>query len=266
MKTGPAHTALLQRLGLEIRRLRHERALTIRELSSATGVSERFLVLVEAGESNVSVEKLEDIAHALGLRAWQLLQTASSDDRAVTPVLEGQLVALLGLRGAGKTTIGRRAAAELGVAFTELDSLVAEAAGIPLASIFEIHGTGYYRKLEREAIQSLLERRASGIVATGGSLVTEHASFDRLRAATITVWLKAKPEHHLERVVAQGDARPMANRQNAMQELKALLRARRALYERANHTIDTSQLGLSRSIEKLVKIARKTATSRSVRR
>ena len=112
-----------------------------------------------------------------------------------------------------------------------------------LEAIFEMHGAAYYRRLEREELERLLDRGASGILATGGSLVTDGPTFEMLRRAAVTVWLRARPEDHYRRVIEQGDARPMANRADAMQELKALLRARRALYERADHIVDTSAPG-----------------------
>jgi XRE family aerobic/anaerobic benzoate catabolism transcriptional regulator len=141
---------------------------------------------------------------------------------------------------------------------------VAERAGMALEQIFEMHGAAYYRKLEREAVEDLAARTPSGVVATGGGLVTDAASYALVRRAATTIWLKAKPEDHMTRVVAQGDARPMANRSSAMAELRALLRARRPLYERAEHVVDTSKLGLERAIERVVKIA--SQPQRAIRR
>lgn len=262
MADAVGHGPLLERLGAEVRRRRRALALTMRELAEAARVSERFLVLLEAGRANVSVGRLEDIAVALGASAAKLLvaEPHAGPARATTP---GTLVAVLGLRGAGKTTVGGMAAARLGIPFVELDALVAERAGMSLASLFEMHGNTYYRRLEREELDKLLDAHAHGIVATGGSLVTDHATFGHLRAAAVTVFLRATPEDHWKRVAAQGDARPMANRTDAMRELRGLLRARRALYERADHVIDTSALGLERSVEKLVKITREAGSSRS---
>jgi XRE family aerobic/anaerobic benzoate catabolism transcriptional regulator len=254
---------ILERLAGRVRARRQALSLTLRELSQRAGVSERFLVLLEGGRANVSVTKLEDIARALGTHAADLLS-----DRPLTPAARiagppagRRVVALLGLRGAGKTTIGQATARRLGLSFVELDERVTERAGMDLAQIFELHGIDYYRRLTREALEKVLAAGEPAIVATGGSLVADHPTFDFLRGAALTIWLKAKPQDHWSRVVAQGDARPMAHRSGAMNELRALLRARRALYERAHHVVDTSALGLDRAIDRVVRIVREDAAS-----
>jgi XRE family aerobic/anaerobic benzoate catabolism transcriptional regulator len=259
--------SILEHLAGRVRARRKDLALTLRELGEQAGVSERFLVLLEGGGANVSVTRLEDIARALGTSAAELLS-----DRPLSPAAPptsgapssrraGRLVALLGLRGAGKTTVGAAAAKRLGVPFTELDERVAERAGMSLGQIFELHGNAYYRKLEREALERLIAGGEASVVATSGGLVTDLATFEVLRRAAVTIWLKAKPQDHWSRVAAQGDARPMANRSGAMNELRALLRARRALYEKAEHVIDTSALGLDRAVDRVVKIAREAGAA-----
>jgi XRE family transcriptional regulator, aerobic/anaerobic benzoate catabolism transcriptional regulator len=260
-----AASPILERLAGRARALRKERGLTLRELGEAAGVSERFLVLVEGGSANVSVTKLDDIARALGTTAAALIvpdagEAEREEGRAATAD-RAPLVALLGLRGAGKTTVGTLAAKRLGLPFYELDALVAERAGTSLGEIFAMHGAAYYRRLEREELERFLASGAAGVLATGGSLVTDHGSFELLRRSAVTVWLKAKAQDHWARVVAQGDARPMADRSSAMNELRALLRARRALYERAAHVVDTSALGLPRAVDRVVKIAREAAST-----
>ncbi len=255
-----AAPAILERLASRVRERRKARAFTLRELASEAGVSERFLVLLEGGGANVSVVKLDEIARALGTTAAELIAEEEGEARESGPrgaKSSSSWVALLGLRGAGKTTIGAKAAERLGVPFVELDKVVAQRAGMSLGEIFEMHGASYYRRLEREALERLVAQGARGIVATGGGIVTDHANFERLRGAAATIWLKAKPGDHWDRVVAQGDARPMAQRPEAMSELRALLRARRALYEQADYVVDTSSLGLERSVERVVKIARR---------
>jgi XRE family transcriptional regulator, aerobic/anaerobic benzoate catabolism transcriptional regulator len=228
---------LLLALGSAVRARRAERGLSRRALAERAGVSERFLVQLETGEGNISVARLQDVAEALETTAAELL--------SVKPALPSRgVVALLGLRGAGKSTIGAAVARRLGVPFVELDSLVAREAGMDLSTIFEIHGDAYFRRLERECLKKLLDTRDAAVVATGGSIVTAPETFELLRLRTTTVWLKANPRDHWDRVVAQGDARPMKNRANAMSELKALLQARRPLYALADHVVDTSGVSL----------------------
>lgn len=241
---------LLKHLGAEVRRRRQDRALTLRELAAEAGVSQRFLVSVEKGEANISVVRLADVARALGTDPATLL------GGPVATVEKGPLVALLGLRGAGKTTIGQRAAERLEQPFVELDARIVGRAGMGLEEIFSMHGADYYRRLEHGALEEILSRGQGGLLATGGSIVTSHATFELLRSQAVTIWLRATAEDHWERVVAQGDARPMADRSDAMSELRSILRARRALYERAHHVVDTSGLGLERSVDAVVRVMR----------
>jgi XRE family aerobic/anaerobic benzoate catabolism transcriptional regulator len=254
---------ILARLGERVRRRRKDLALTLRELGELCGVSERFLVLLEGGRANVSVVRLEDVARALGTSAAALLAAGGEGEEA--PAGRGRIVALLGLRGAGKSTVGARAAGRLDLPFVELDALVAARAGMSLGAIFEMHGDAYYRRLEREELERLTAAGTAAVVATGGSLVTDHATYDLLRRRAITIWLRATPEDHWGRVVEQGDARPMTGRADAMDELRALLRARRPLYERADFVVDTSALGLSRAVDRVVKIAREAASRDAAR-
>lgn len=248
--------ALLLRLGAEVRRLREARGLTLRELSERSTVSPRFLALLEKGEGNISVARLAAVADALGTTASALLARSEAGPDREGRDAPPRVVALLGLRGAGKSTIGRRAAALAGVPFIELDALITERAGISLEAIFALHGPDYYRRLELAAVLELGERPRAAVVATGGGLVTHHAAFERLRGFATTVFLDASAEDHWNRVVAQGDVRPMANRKSAMAELRAILRARRALYEQAEHVVDTSALGLDQSVDAVAAVVR----------
>lgn len=247
---------LLSDLGARVRRLRTDRSLTLRDLSVRAGVSERFLISLEGGAANVSVLRLDAIARALGTTAAGLLGADDAGGRAAPEAESGALVSLLGLRGAGKSTIGRAAGERLGVPFVELDAQVERRAGMSSGEIFELHGRAYYYRLERQELARLAAAGRRAVVATAGSIVTDHPSFEVLLATTVTIWLKAKPEDHYQRVLSQGDARPMENRGDAMTELRALLKARRPLYERARHVVDTSALGLQRSIDRVVRIAR----------
>jgi XRE family aerobic/anaerobic benzoate catabolism transcriptional regulator len=226
---------MLHALGAAVRARRAEHGWTQRDLAKRAGVSERFLAQLETGEGNISVVRLQDLAEALKTSAAELL--AASAESA--PALRG-VVALLGLRGAGKSTLGPEVARRLGVPFVELDALVAREAGMPLATIFEMHGEAYFRRLERDVLRTFLDSQQAAVLATGGSIVTAPDTFDLLRRSTITVWLKASPRDHWQRVVRQGDVRPMKNRANAMSELRTLLETRRPLYAMAEHVVDTS--------------------------
>ncbi len=239
---------LLSGLGQRVRDARAERGWTLKELALRAHLSVRFLVQVEAGRGNISVRKLAALAHALGLTPADLLRGPGAE-----PGLP--VIALLGLRGAGKTTVGRRLARHLRVPFLELDRRIEEAAGLTLDEIFAMHGEEYYRRLEHEVLERVLAEDRPLVLATGGGIVTRRDAFARLRRGAFTVWLRARPEDHWNRVVQQGDRRPMADHPEAMAELRRLLAVRAPLYAEAAHTIDTSGLdadGVARAIVALV--------------
>jgi XRE family aerobic/anaerobic benzoate catabolism transcriptional regulator len=169
------------------------------------------------------------------------------------------MIALVGLRGAGKTAIGRRIAAMLGVRFVEQDELVERAAGLPLATIFAMHGEAYYRRVARDVLAKLLARPEAGVLATGGGVVTDAEAWALLRQRCRTVWLRARPEDHWGRVLAQGDLRPGAASANAQGELRALLEVREPLYAQAELTVDTSSLGVEGAAEAIVRHVAGTA-------
>jgi XRE family aerobic/anaerobic benzoate catabolism transcriptional regulator len=240
---------LLAGLGQRVRHLRSERGYTLKDLADRAGLSVRFLVQVEAGTGNISVGKLANVAEALDTTPADLLSGPGSE-----PALP--VIALLGLRGAGKTTVGRRLARKLRVPFVELDRRVEEAAGLSLDEIFALHGEEYYRRLERDALERILAERRPLVLATGGGVVMSSGTYALLRHRALTLWLRADPEDHWNRVVQQGDRRPMADHPQAMAELRRLLAAREPLYAEAAHTIDTSGLtldGVVREAEGLVK-------------
>jgi XRE family aerobic/anaerobic benzoate catabolism transcriptional regulator len=190
------------------------------------------------------------IAEALGKTAGALLTEA---ERA-HEVRNGKrpFVALLGIRGAGKSTIGERLAARLHLQFFELDRLVEAEAGLSLPEVFALHGEEYYRRLEVEALRRLLRSSAGGVLATGGGIVTNPEAWRLLEEHTTTVWLKASVEEHWKRVVHQGDPRPMAGRPAAKAELRRLMAEREPLYKRARYRVDTARLGADGSVEAIV--------------
>jgi XRE family aerobic/anaerobic benzoate catabolism transcriptional regulator len=247
---------LLRRLGAAVRGRRTDLGLTIRALAKRAEVSERFLAQLEAGDGNISIARLQDVAEALG--------TTASDLLSMRPAVASlrKVISLLGLRGAGKSTLGPEVARRLGVPFFELDALVAAEAGMPLPTIFEMHGEAWFHRLERDVLSAFLEANAVAVLATGGSIVTAAGTYDMLRARTFTVWLKARPQDHWDRVVRQGDVRPMRNRVNAMAEMKSLLRARKDLYEMADYVVDTSKASLEEAAGRIVTAALAAGKSR----
>jgi XRE family aerobic/anaerobic benzoate catabolism transcriptional regulator len=244
---------LIATLGARIRALRSARGFTLKALAERAELSARFLVQLESGTANVSVRKLATLARALGTTPAELLSGPGGE--AETPV-----IALLGLRGAGKSTIGRRLARRLRVPFVELDRRIEEGAGLSLDEIFALHGQDYYRRLERDALEALLAEDRPAVVATGGGIVTSPDTYAFLRRRALTVWLRADAEDHWNRVVQQGDRRPMADNPEAMAELRRLLAERQPLYAEATHTIDTSKLDVDEAVQAIEVIITGTGT------
>ncbi len=223
-----AHMDLLIQVGRRVRSLRDQRGWSRRELGERCGLSERFLAQIETGRGNPSLKSIAEISAAFSLSPASLLSSATG------------FVALLGLRGAGKTTVGRALAERLARPFIELDARIEDLAGLRLGEIWELHGEATYRELERDALERVLAKAPRAVIATGGGIVTDAATFELLRERTITVWLRATPELHWQRVVHQGDQRPMKNDPRAMKRLKRLLTERAPLYRRAQHEVDTT--------------------------
>jgi len=264
---APADEAYLRRVGERVRLARARRGMSRKSLSRASGVSERYLAELERGAGNASLLVLRQIADALSIEAAALVSDAPERPIDLTLALHqlerlspaeldearrliaehfGQAVspargriALVGLRGAGKTTLGQLAAQALAVPFVELDREIERASGMELSEIFAVHGQPMFRRLERQCLETIIARFEQAVIATGGSLVTEPATYDLLISSCFVVWLTAEPDEHMSRVLAQGDLRPMADGPQAMDDLQAILDSRRALYARANAVVNT---------------------------
>jgi XRE family aerobic/anaerobic benzoate catabolism transcriptional regulator len=239
---------LLRSLGQRARARRLERGWTLREVAERSGVSPRFLVQLEAGRGNISVLRLADVARALEVTPAALI--------ALPPERGEPVIALLGLRGAGKTTIGRRLARRLRIPFVELDRRIELAANLSLAELFTLHGEEYYRRLEREVLQTVLGDERPIVLATGGGIVTAADTYALLRRSALTVWLRATPEDHWNRVLRQGDRRPMSDHPQAMSDLRSLLAMREPLYASAAHIVDTSGRPVDRIVEEIAGLSR----------
>jgi XRE family aerobic/anaerobic benzoate catabolism transcriptional regulator len=256
-------------VGERIREARSRRGMSRRILARDSAVSERYLAQLEAGLGNISIALLRQIAHAMGLPISDLVREGPDRPVELTLLIQtlGRLspqelsqarkllteqfgaaaeserhhrVALIGLRGAGKSTLGARLAKELRVPFIELDREIEREAGAQLGEIFDLYGQAAYRRYERRALENVIERHDRAVIATGGSIVSEAATFDLLLSACYTIWLTADPEEHMSRVIAQGDYRPMAGNEEAMDDLRRILTGRNSLYSKADATVSTS--------------------------
>ncbi|GJM21784.1 MAG: hypothetical protein DHS20C15_16990 [Planctomycetota bacterium] len=207
------------------------------ETASKADLSTRYLRMAEGGQANLSLLKLAALARALRVPLRELCDL----DLSQAPTLR---LALLGVRGAGKSSVGRLLAQHLEVPFVELDQLVEERAGTNLAQLFALHGERFYRQLQAESLEHWLTQHGSGVLATGGSLVEDLATYDRLRATCRTVWLSASADTLWQRVVDQGDLRPMRDHPRARAELQALLDARRERYGLADLVLPTDNVSV----------------------
>ncbi len=249
---------ILEALGARVRGHRTSRGWTLRQLASASGVSERFLSDLEAGRANISVVRLCDVARALQTAAGRLLEGEAK-------VESEPIVALLGARGAGKSTIGPKLASRCRLPFFELDGLVEADTGLGLSELFALHGEDYYRRSELRVLERFLARSEGAVLATGGGVVHSPEAMRLLRERCVTIWLKAAAEEHWERVVRQGDSRPMRDNPHAMTELRSLLERREPLYAQAQLVVDTGRLGLRGSVDALVQAVRTARPSAVVR-
>jgi len=234
-------TGILLSLGIQVHERRKILRWTRRELGDRSKISERFLADVEAGRANPSILRICHLARALECSPIDLL---AGDGKAS----DARVVALIGLRGAGKSAVGACLAQRLGCGFIELDHRIEESAGIDLGQIFALHGESFYRRSELRILRELLLRPGEPLVlATGGGLVTADETYAFLKRHSHTIWLSATPEEHWTRVVSQGDMRPMADGDKAFATLCEILAEREPFYRQAETTVDTS----SRAIEEI---------------
>jgi len=277
----------LEALGDCVRQARARRGMTRKQLARDSGISERYLAQIEGGQGNISVLVLRHLARALNLpvdvllfegaeppvelvHTFEFLRRLSLDDLklarqllldqfgGIDPAARHRRIALVGLRGAGKSTLGAALAERLEMPFLELDRLIEHESGLTLDLIFDFHGQAGFRRLERQCLENVLQRDPRFVMAPGGSLVSEPGTFERLLASCFTVWVRASPEEHMQRVIAQGDMRPMSNNRDAMADLKRILSEREVLYSKADISIDTSGQTLEDTVESLIQMLRET--------
>jgi XRE family aerobic/anaerobic benzoate catabolism transcriptional regulator len=293
-RADPQDAAYLRVLADKIRDSRAQRGMTRNALAADSGVSLRFLAQLETGQGNPSILVLRRIAAAMGFPAdtllsddpppaidrallTQTLRRLTDDDIAtarrllaqhldLAAVSEGKrpYVTLIGLRGAGKTTLGRRLAKQRGVPFFELDREVEREYGATIGEILQLHGQPGYRRFERESLQAVMSRNETAIIETGGGLAADPETLPLLLDHSICVWVRAAPEEHMQRVIDQGDLRPMARSREAMRELKDILKAREPFYRQAHLHLTTSGKTADQSFEELLSLLEAgPATSRS---
>jgi len=278
--TGPeaAVASLMTRVGERVRKVRESRNISRRILSESSGVSARYLAQLEAGEGNISIALLQRVALALDIRIdwlvgeedpWtsdamrvaDLFARADRDvqEKVLTTLfpeansdLRARRICLIGLRGAGKSTLGQRAGEHLGVPFLELNNEIEDHAGMAVEEVMALYGQEGYRKLEAQAVQRIIESHDTVILAVAGGIVAEPVTFSQVLNSFHTIWVKATPEDHMSRVRAQGDMRPMAGNPEAMDQLKSILASREALYQRAAAELDTTGQTIAQSLDDLL--------------
>jgi XRE family transcriptional regulator, aerobic/anaerobic benzoate catabolism transcriptional regulator len=275
--------AYLRRLGERVRTLRNQRGMSRKALAQHAKVSERYLAQLETGKGNVSIILLRRIARAIGLPVTQLVQEGAEPPLDLVLVeqflerlspshlneardlllrhfgepsddLRRWRVALIGLRGGGKSTIGRLLAERLDVPFIELDREIERRSGASLSEIFDMFGQETFRRAEREALEDILRQHRGFVMATSGSIVTDPGTMELLLSSCFTVWVRADPEVHMRRVVEQGDMRPMANSARAMEDLIAILKSREPLYARAEVSLNTTGRTPEQNLAELLRV------------
>ena len=282
-KAAPGHDSdpYLRRLGERVRTLRNQRGMTRKALAQHAKVSERYLAQLEAGLGNCSIVLLRRIARAIGLPVTQLVHDGAEPpldlvlltqflerlppdmlvearklvtEHFSSPSEDRRRVALIGLRGGGKSTLGRLLAERLDVPFIELDREIERRSGANLSEIFDMFGQETFRRAEREALNDVLRRHPHFVIATSGSIVTEPGTLELLLASCFTVWVRAEPEEHMKRVMAQGDMRPMANNARAMEDLVSILKSREPLYAKAEAVLATTDKTPEQNLAELLRL------------
>jgi len=283
-RADPQDVAYLHNLADKIRDARAGRGMTRNALAADSGVSLRFLAQLEGGQGNPSILVLRRIAAAMGfppddllsndpppaidrIMAVQMLKRLSDDDiakarRVLTQHLgldavseaKKRYVTLIGLRGAGKTTLGRRLAKHRGVPFFELDREVEREYGATVGEILQLHGQPGYRRFERESLQSVLSKHPAAVIETGGGLAADPQTLPLLLERSLAIWVRTSPEEHMQRVIDQGDLRPMARSREAMRELKDILKAREPFYRQAHLHLMTSGRTADQSFQELLEL------------
>ncbi len=269
----------LRALGEHIHDLRLRRGMTRVDLARGSGVSLRYLAKLEGGDGNISVIRLRQVAQALAMPLEDVIRVGPERPPELTLLVEylsrlsaqrlneaRQLlmhafeksdrrdrVVLIGLRGAGKSTLGRMLAQQRQVEFVELGMVIENLAGMPLPEIFSLYGQAAYRRYEKRALEWILEQHQAFVMSVGGSIVTEPATFDELLTSCYTVWVRAKPAEHLARVIAQGDRRPMmGDDREALKDLQRMLVGREPMYGKADAIIDTTDVSPQQSFAELL--------------
>ena len=272
-----AVVALMARVGERVRKARERKGIPRRVLSEISGVSPRYLAQLEAGDGNISIGLLQRVALALdhriewfiseedpwtseALKVSDLFRLANAETRkkvldVLSPEPEDALrahrICLIGLRGAGKSTLGAMIGKALGIPFLELNREIEDHAGLSVNEVLALYGQEGYRKLEAQALNRIIATHESMILAVAGGIVAEPDTYKTLLARFHTIWLKANPHEHMARVLAQGDTRPMAGNPEAMEQLKSILTSREALYANAEAELDTAGKSLETSFEEL---------------
>jgi XRE family transcriptional regulator, aerobic/anaerobic benzoate catabolism transcriptional regulator len=274
--------AFLAAIGREVRRHRAKGGMTRRQLAQASQTSERYLAQIESGAGNPSASVLRAIARALDLPCAALLPETNPRNAALGAIFEllaqapeaelpalakaietriglpgaadqAQRIALVGLRGAGKSTLGRMLAKHLGWPFIELDRRVEQEYGASIPDLIEMAGTATFRRHERSALDGVIAEHRAAVITTAGGIVADAETYALLLRRSHTVWIRARPEDHMSRVMAQGDFRPMAQNRGAMADLVAILEARRADYARAEAELDTADATVEQSFAALLR-------------